>query len=101
MICLAPKTYAYLLLQPENGSTRVIHNKGFRAEVTDKVNIEAFIDLYHDAGKSITVENKKFFLKNRREGTIHMKTLLKSFSYKYDKRSVVNDNQTEPWGYVR
>lgn len=102
MICLAPKTYGYLLLKPEKegGNLQVLKNKGFCTEETEHVNIKAFIELYRDGSKYITVENLNFFLKNRKEGTIFMKKLSKSFNYKYDKRMVVTDSQTLPWGYV-
>ena len=100
-ICLAPKTYAYLLLFPEKGVIQVVHNKGFTNEVTEKINIHRFIDLYRDNTKYISVENENFFLKNRREGSIYMKKLSKKFNYKYDKRIVISDKETLPWGYVQ
>ena len=101
-ICLAPKTYGYQTKFPEKGDVlQVVRNKGFGSEITDKINIKSFISLYHDKNSYISTENNNFFLRNRKDGTIFMKKLCKKFNYNYDKRIVVSDNITIPWGYKR
>ena len=98
-ICLASKTYGCLTFLEENGSCEIIRNKGFDTTITDKVNVNSFVNLYRNENEYISIENKNYFLKNRREGSIYMKKLSKKFNYNYTKRIVVSDNKTLPWGY--
>ena len=100
-ICLAAKTYGYITLKPEKGVIQVVKNKGFTSQVDDKINVDAFISLYRDPSKHITVENNDFFLRSRRDGTMYMKKLRKKFNYKYDKRMIESDRTSLPWGYIR
>ena len=100
-ICLAAKTYGYITLKPEKGVIQVVKNKGFTSQVDDKINVDAFISLYRDPSKHITVENNDSFLRSRRDGTMYMKKLRKKFNYKYDKRMIESDRTSLPWGYIR
>ena len=100
-ICLAAKTYGYITLKPEKGVTQVVKNKGFTSQINDDINVPALEALYRDPTKYITVENSDFFHRNRRDGTIYMKTLRKQFNYQYQKRIIVDDNTSLPWGYIQ
>ena len=73
-ICLAAKTYGYITLKPEKGVIQVVKNKGFTSQVDDKINVDAFISLYRDPSKHITVENNDFFTKQKRWHYVHEKT---------------------------
>lgn len=98
-ICLAAKTYGYITKLPENGLIEFLRNKGFSTRISKTVNVESFIELFRNKNTYISIENKNFFLRNRQEGKVFMKTLSKKFNYNYDKRIVINDSQTLPWGY--
>ena len=99
-ICLAPKTYGYTTkLAGKDGRFQVVKNKGFKNEITEKINVDSFINLFRDKTATISVENPNFFLRNRRDCTVYMKKLSKRFNYNYDKRIVLNDTDTIPWGY--
>lgn len=99
MICLASKTYGYLTFLEENGKIQTIRNKGFSTAITEKTNVDNFINLYKNKDKYISITNKNYFLKNRVEGAVYMKKLSKKFNFNYKKRIVISDNETLPWGY--
>ena len=100
-ICLAPKTYGYVTKLPEKGVISVVKNKGFRNEISEKINPNSLIKLYTHKNSHISVVKDNYFLRNRRDGTVYMKRLSKKFNYDYDKRIVISDTETLPWGYRR
>ena len=69
-------------------------------EITQKINVDSFINLFRDKTATISVENPNFFLRNRRDCTVYMKKLSKRFNYNYDKRIVEDDQSSSPWDYI-
>ena len=104
IICLACKSYALLTAQPnkKTGKHTQVKHKGFIINLHDDkevCNIDSFYNLFKNKTKTLSSTNSNYFVRNPYDSTIFMKHLVKRMKFEYDKRYIVNNVDTLPYGY--
>ncbi len=95
----APKDYCY---KTANGETKCTI-KGFRLNYATnlQINFEEMKNIVlNDREKTLTVDQLKF-QRNKNEFTVNTTVIKKLYSFKYDKRIILPDYTTLPFGYFR
>ena len=95
----APKDYCY---KTENGETKCTI-KGFRLNYATNLQInfdEVKNIVLNDREKTLNVDQLKF-QRNKNEFTVNTSVIKKLYSFKYDKRIMLPDYFTLPFGYFR
>lgn len=97
---LAPKTYAYKNLKPDGSIVDKIKCKGFTLNVRNSRNIN--MSLYQSMTENHELRATVNFLnfdKNVKTGLISSVPMEKVLSFGYDKRHIVNNERTLPFGH--
>ena len=102
-IGLAPKSYAYTTFKPnDKGLSEFVKNKGFTLNLNnpnEPCNFKSFVKLFKNPGKKLKKTNLNHFVKNPYTGSVYMKKLEKNMYFDYNKRFIINDVDTLPYGY--
>ena len=102
-VSAGPKNYAYLL---NDGHTQC-KVKGFTLnhENAKKINFrtmcsEVFLWHFHGATMGTTLENPRQICRDAKKQRVYNRAQQKSYSVMYDKRRIMNNLDTVPYGYV-
>lgn len=106
-ICIAPKVYAMLIKRNENDNDpiEIIKVKGhtLNSRTTKQINFKSLKSLFFygqisDADEFINVKQRKI----RVEKYFNVKTNdeMKKLQFSFDKRILLNDYSSVPWGYL-